>query len=516
LGEPFVGPSGEVLNDLLHTAGILRNQVYIMNVWPFMVTKNAKDIKGPYGEVLWTDNKGLTEPGQAMAEHTIDLIKRSGCNAILALGNVAMSLLTKDKRPITKWRGSLLWSPAVSKKFIPTIHPAATFHGWDGYLWRHLIINDMCKIKEEMDSPVFAPPERSLIISPTFNHVMDYFEKCRRAKRVCTDIEIYNHNVSCFSLAFVKDEAMTVPLVDDKNGHYWTETEEMAIWVAYGSLMSDPEVMKINQNIVGFDAVFLFMQNSIRTRGKLGDPMIAQHIVYPDFKKGLDFIASIHTREPYWKDDGKLWKTPEKDWAKFQRYCAKDACVALEAWDVLSQEMTDGGYWPTYDMTVRLAEPLCYMTAVGLAVDRDGLAVTKARLEEAIGEKQRALDLLTTHTLNVSSPKQCCAYFYETLGLTAYIGMGGRPTTDDKALSRIVRKGSKGAKEAKIIQELRALLKLKGTYIEVELDEDSRLRCSWNPRGTWTGRLSSSQTLFGTGMNLQNLHQEFKGFIVAG
>src|SRR4249919_1686743 len=91
LGEPFVGPSGEVLNDLLHTAGILRNQVYIMNVWPFMVTKNAKDIKGPYGEVLWTDNKGLTEPGQAMAEHTIDLIKRSGCNAILALGNVAMS-----------------------------------------------------------------------------------------------------------------------------------------------------------------------------------------------------------------------------------------------------------------------------------------------------------------------------------------------------------------------------------------------------------------------------------------
>ena len=32
--------------------------------------------------------------------------------------------------------------------------------------------------------------------------------------------------------------------------------------------------------------------------------------------------------------------------------CAKDAVIALEAWDVLAEEMTDGGYWPTYNMTV--------------------------------------------------------------------------------------------------------------------------------------------------------------------
>src|SRR5690606_11604294 len=42
-----------------------------------------------------------------------------------------------------------------------------------------------------------------------------------------------------------------------------------------------------------------------------------------------------------------------------------------------------------------------------------------------------------------------------------------------------------------------------------------RMRCSYNPRGTKFGRLSSSKTIFGTGTNFQNLPQEFKKFLVA-
>jgi DNA polymerase I - 3''-5'' exonuclease and polymerase domains len=310
---------------------------------------------------------------------------------------------------------------------------------------------------------------------------------------------------------------MTVPFFNRSGGDYWTEDDEVLIWREYASLMSDPDIMKINQNIVGFDAPFLFTQCNIHTKGKLGDPMIAQHIMYPDFNKGLDFIASIHTREPYWKDDGKIWKNPNIDWDTFQRYCARDACVALEAWDVLSAEMTAGGYWPTYNMTVRMADPLTYMTAHGLAVDREGLANTKARLEASIASKEAELVASSQWDFNPTSPKQCQQYFYDTLGLPPYKNQMGGITTDDKAMSRIVRKAGVGAKEAKLVQEIRALKKLKGTYIDVELDPDGRLRCAWNPRGTWTGRLSSSHRLHsGTGMSLQNLHPEFKEFIVAG
>jgi hypothetical protein len=68
-------------------------------------------------------------------------------------------------------------------------------------------------------------------------------------------------------------------------------------------------------------------------------------------------------------------------------------------------------------------------------------------------------------------------------------------------------------KEASLVQEIRRLNKLLGTYVDVTLDEDSILRCFYDPRGTWGGRLSSSKTLWGTGLNMQNLHPAFKYFI---
>jgi DNA polymerase I-like protein with 3'-5' exonuclease and polymerase domains len=377
-------------------------------------------------------------------------------------------------------------------------------------------MNDMRKWAADQASRELVLPERNLIIRPTYADVYHYIEACREAGRVCTDIEVFNYQVSCFSLSYKKEEALVVPLIGPTGKDYWIEEDEMALWQLYGRLLSDPNVMKINQNIAGFDAVFLFMQNNIHTKGKLGDCMIAQSIMYPEFRMGLDFIASIHTREPYWKDDGKIWKNPNIDWDTFQRYCGRDACVALEAWDVLSAEMTAGGFWPTYDRTVRLAGPVCYLQTVGLAVDRDGLAATKLRLENAIAEKQAALDVLTPFPLNPLSPLQCKKYFYEHLNLPPYKNAAGGITTDDKAMARIARKEGPGSSEAKLVAELRKLHKLKGTYVEVELDEDGRIRSSWNLRGTWTGRLSSSQTLRGTGMNLQNLHPEFKSFIVAG
>jgi DNA polymerase-1 len=49
----------------------------------------------------------------------------------------------------------------------------------------------------------------------------------------------------------------------------------------------------------------------------------------------------------------------------------------------------------------------------------------------------------------------------------------------------------------------------------MKLDPDNRLRCSFNPVGTTSGRLSSSKTLFGTGGNTQNLPDEMKKYIVA-
>jgi len=154
-----------------------------------------------------------------------------------------------------------------------------------------------------------------------------------------------------------------------------------------------------------------------------------------------------------------------------------------------------------------------YMQTNGLNVDKVGLDKKRIEIGDELIIKQAELDEVADYPFNVASPKQCTEYFYNHKGIKPYINRKtGRPTCDDKAMSRIIRRY--GLKEARVVQEIRSLAKLKSTYLDIELDKQGRISCAYNPRGTNTGRLSSSQTIFNTGMNLQNLDPRFKSFIV--
>lgn len=516
-GQPLIGPSGEVFNDCMRVAQLSRRQCYILNVWPYCVEKDKTgNIFNPLtSEALFTAKSGLTEHGINEAQATLRKIKEAKADTILTLGQPAMHLaIGGPKRPMMKWRGSILRGAerVGERRVIPTVHPAATLHGT--YLWRYLIINDMKRAQQEMGIGLdLRLPKRTIMLEPNLGDILNYVEHCRSVGILATDIEVINHQVSCFSLSHSPDQCLVVPLHHEGGADYWDIEDEEKIWLAYASIMGDPEVMKVNQNIVGFDSPFLLKQNRIVTRGPIGDTMIAQHIMYPDFPKGLDMITSLHTREPYFKDEGKMWKGLGGDIEEFWTYNGKDACVALEAWHVLAQEMDETGYRETYDMTVAMADPLMFMSMRGIAVDHEALEKTKVEIAAKIEGLETELAEVADYPFNPNSPVQCKKYFYEHKGITPYRGTAGSVTTDDKAMARIYRRYN--LKEAKLVQDLRAYKKLKGTYLEMGFDADARLRCSWNPRGTTTGRLSSSQTVFNTGANLQNLHPEFKHFLVA-
>lgn len=510
--KPLAGQSGDVFNDCLHAAGLIRSNTYILNAWPFRVFKEKENIfiLNQPSVKLWDKNRGFTDEGWEATADTRRRIVASSSNLILTMGNPALAL-AMSKRPITKWRGSPLWSERFSRKVIPTIHPAATLHGT--YLWRYLITADMEKAKLHMQSPVWTLPQRSYFLDPSFSDVIDYMKMISEQPRFATDIECINHQVNCFCLAPNKNEAMIIPMADEYGNAWWDEGQEMRIWQGYAKLLGNPDIMKINQNIVGFDSPFLLQQNNIFTYGEIGDTMIAQKIMYPEFRKGLDFICSIRTDEPYYKEEGKMWKGMGGDIEQFWTYNGKDGCVAIESWDDLAEEMTLKGYWPTYKRVVDRMRFLNYMGLRGMRVDHDRLQATHARVAKELEEKEAELEHVAKYPFNVSSPKQCQLYFYGTLGYTPYHNKDGGITTDDTAMSRIFRKHN--CAEAKLVQEIRALRKLKSTYLEINFDADSRLRCSWDPTGTKFGRLSSSETIFGTGMNQQNLHPEFKHFLIA-
>jgi DNA polymerase-1 len=143
----------------------------------------------------------------------------------------------------------------------------------------------------------------------------------------------------------------------------------------------------------------------------------------------------------------------------------------------------------------------------------DGLKTAQAEADAIIKAATADLKAMAGYDLNPDSPKQLCDFFYNRKGEKAYVNRKtGNPTTDEKALKRLARKGYE---EANVILQIRHYSKLKGTYLDVTLDTDNRLRCAFNPAGTKNGRLSSSETIFGTGTNLQNLPEEFRKYVIA-
>jgi len=200
----------------------------------------------------------------------------------------------------------------------------------------------------------------------------------------------------------------------------------------------------------------------------------------------------------------------------FLQYSALDSACTLQCRNAFWHELSNG-YRAAYDLTIDSFEPLMFMQTRGIKVDLDALAATKISILKTRDEKQEALNEICGRELNVNSPKDCQTYFYVELGRQPYLTKQGKITIDDTALQRLARGTVRheGLQSAKLVQEIRGLNKLFGTYLNIEFDADNRIRCSYNPRGTKFGRLSSSKTIFGTGTNLQNLPQEFKKFLVA-
>lgn len=513
-GRPLVGPSGQLFDQCMHGGKIVRRECYLLNVFEDQVnkSKDGKTITDKDGEVLWTSRKGLSEAGEAASQGCRDRLSNSQANVVVPLGGTALSVVYDDVR-IMKLRGSILRGNEFSgyKKLVPTVHPAACLRGQ--YLWRYLLISDLSRAKQESEDSELNLPVRELIIDPSFDQVVEYLHHCAKHDRIAFDDEVLNHQVSCISLATSPKQSMCIPFVGKKGQNYFDLEEETEIWRLVANIMADKCITKIGQNLM-FDISFNLQQINIFTYGPIGDTMLAHHIIYPDFRKGLDFLCSMHTREPYYKDDRKLWSKPWLDLERFWIYNAKDSAVAFEIWDALEPLLKSGGYWDTYQETIEILPVLMYMMLRGMKVDRERLEKTKKEVATAIEEKRKKLAEASDYEFNHASPKQCIEYFYIHKSIKPYVSrITGKPSCDDKALSRIWRRFH--LEEAKIIQDLRTLEKLHGTYLEVGIDRDDRIRCSYNPRGTTTGRPSSSQTVFGTGMNMQNLHPDFKGFLVA-
>ena len=503
-GKPFIGPAGNELNNCLNDAGLNRQQGYLSNV--------IKDYDAPLERYIQFNRSNAPTISDDCKVYLTELeaeVKRLGsnCKCLIACGNVALWALT-GRTGITKWRGSILPCLYSDKPVIPVLHPATIIPPKSVYLNKHLLVHDLQRVARVV-SGVYVPLQRNIKINPTFTESRTFLEYVLELAKqnhpvLAYDIEIYNEQVSCISFATSSTQAISIPFICSQGDCYSIE-QETHLWELIAQILENDRLPKIGQNI-SFDAHFLLRRYGIRSKN-LNDTMVAQQILMGDYPKGLDFITSIWTDHPYYKDEGKRWFKVGGAWEQLWQYNATDSIICAEAFPKQTEMLIVQKNVPTYERQRMIIPPLIYMQERGIRVDIKGIKNNAEQLLTEAASLQEQLNKAAGKHLNANSPKQLKDFFYIERGFKPYVKKGGGGLTVDKlALKRLSRKGSE---EAKLILEMRRRLKLASTYLNLDkIDVDGRCRCSYNPVGTRYSRLASSSSIFGTGMNMQNIPHE--------
>lgn len=308
LRQPFVGPAGYQLTQLLNEANIARADCFITNVFNLRPEKNdveslcvpkSEDRSGlpPLRNGKYLDARYLPELDRLHKE-----LRGASANVTVALGGTAAWALLGDGR-ISKIRGTVAGSDySDGRKILPTYHPSAILRQWD---LRPVTILDLRKAKRESEFPDIRRPERTVYIEPDLSDMEWFFnEHLLHAKRISIDIETAGHQITCIGFAPTPQVAMVVPFHDPRavgsGNSYWPSLDiELAAW-AYVRRVCALPCTKVFQNGM-YDLTFLWRSYGIPVNNASEDTMLAHHSLQPESEKGLAFLGSVYTNESSWK-----------------------------------------------------------------------------------------------------------------------------------------------------------------------------------------------------------------------
>lgn len=515
-GVPLSGLEAGQFNRLISAIRLPRHEIYL--TWALKSQQTKQSMSSVYS------TKGFKHTDfYILQQELIDELAEISTDVIILMGEFASLLLLDNLKYVEtkKHRGSAFKASAFphlaklsGKVICITNHPRDLMYGGDPKVF-YIIMNDLQKFQTLIGNHSLLDHNMTIHTAPTFEEVIHFYNRVTGCDETAFDIEATPKHMTCFSLTCGKNEAMSIPLMDNK-GNYWTPEQEIVILDGLANILGDPLIKKIAQNGM-FDFMYVLRTLNIVTRNFWFDTMLAQHLCWTDLPKGLDFLTSIYTYFPYHKDEGKSTHLKYiKDWPGYWTYNAKDSITTHHLVEPLQKEIDDLKCQDTADYQMELHKPLMEMEYRGFYADRPNIIKTKHKLEKHISVLQKALNKLAGKELNTNSPKQMVGYFYGELMIKPYINRTtGNATADAVALSRIAKKKTKGSGEARIILKMRTLGKLSSTYFNTPLDDDSRLRCAHKIAGTDSGRLSTERTFFDTGANLQNQPPIFRKYLLA-
>lgn len=428
---------------------------------------------------------------------------------IIALDTLPLLYLV-DKSPALTFRGSV-WNYS-GIPLLSTLHPATIFKVFS---YKIPVILDWKKAGTLYRNGLVSR-EQNLISRPTFPQAVSVLTALRNAALaspgklpLAIDIETRANHIACVGVAWSATDAICIPLMQSgAETSFWGEEEEITLTILLAEILQN--CLALGQNFL-YDSQYFHRRWGVLPK-VVFDTMIAHHATFSALRKGLDFLASIHsTNYVYWKDESKDWRADlgeEQLWL----YNCKDACYTWEITEPILTTAKNAGCIPHVTFQHSMFFPILTMTLRGFRTDKSRTEQFLSDLALAERSRQAELDfLLSGFPLNIASPTQMVDFFYSHLGFPPVLDkVTGRPTSNAAALDKIASKNPWIAPLIQIILELRSIQVFRGTFLEARLDEDLRMRTGFAISGTETYRLSSAQNAFHSGMNFQNIPKEAK------
>jgi hypothetical protein len=361
----------------------------------------------------------LVHPDELKA-WTADLHDRiaevESATVIVPTGETALRALT-GHNGIGRYRGSIL--EYRGKKVIPTYHPASCFRR---PLNEKACVVDWRRIAEEAKTPEICLPQREHFTRPTIgdfkwfeNEIVDRSEDGVLA----IDCEWTKDTLLCVGFASTSDFSFTVPTTLE----YWGDTKKLQMALTFVKSLCQSAIPKVLHHGHS-DAYVLRWLHGIGLGAYVWDTLGMHHCLDPNSEHDLAYLASIYTRQPYWKDEAK---DPEKiakyatNFDALLTYNGMDVAVTRELWDVFYAELVKRGMLDFYIAHyAEMFDPIVDMMLQGIRVDGKKRVMRQAQLQaeiiciqdkisEAVGEQCFAKKSLKGPVM--------MRYFNETLGL---------------------------------------------------------------------------------------------------
>lgn len=521
-GQPFVGPSGQLLDAVLEHIGIAPSQCYKTNA--VLCRPPNNDLSGQYASAVVACQERL--------RHELTAILTSD---VVALGATAVAALSAfsgqvDKRGILARHGQR-YALENDKTFLAAYHPAFVLRS-AGYMAQFM--QDLRSLTLDRSKDWLAL-EYQLVPQYLSTWVSWLADRIEDGVPIAIDVETANLATDSKLLAI----GMT--------------TSDLGAWIIPGDQITDTIRELLNRagdraHWVAHNGKFdqrVLLNNGIHIT-LAGDTML-QHYALDEIKgtHGLKNLAASFLGVPDYEAQlvdthFKADKRESRDYSKIPtadlyKYLTIDCCATLQLYYLFNTMIDLDDVQQAYQILIDGSNALLQVETNGIKIDRAYLETVNKKLEDAIlvaettvkrEAQPHVAEYLETHQplgffdrkpptwiktidqyravlykcldINLNSWQQLQVLLYDVLQLKHVKKLGFK--TDPRSTNAEALDALEDHPFVSLLKEYRRLTKIRSTYVVklLELaDQNDRVHINFNIHGTETGRLSANDGLHG-------------------